>query len=205
MRVAIVGCGGSNGAYLIEQTVVGEAALRFDEVWAINHQVLWIKHDLGIIIDDRSLFEAECPRLFSYMMSEDATPFVTCHTSEYPRSIPYPIDDVITALNDDLLNNVGAYAVALAIAKGYDMTLYGLDYHWEKDLSYEAGGQNVAYLIGLARGRGLKVHVTMPSQMLDTNTVRVIDGVPRRKLYGYVEQPPMGHLPMALGVEAVPL
>lgn len=204
MRVAIVASGGSNGAYLVEQTVVGEKKNRFDEVWAVNHQCLWIKHDLGFIIDDRTLFESECPLLYEYMQREDSTPFFTCQTSKYPRSIPYPVDDVVNALDDDLLNNVGAFAIGYGISRGCDMTLYGLDYHWEGTSSYERGGQAVSYLIGLARGRGLDVKITMPSPLLDTNTVRVIDGKPRRKLYGYTKQPYMGHLPQAKGVEGAP-
>ena len=209
-RVAIVGSGSSNGAYLVEQTLVGEIQHpRFNEIWAVNHQCLWIKHDLGFIIDDSTMFKTDCPVLHEYMCSEEATPFYTCQANDFPQGQPYPVDDVVKALNDDLLNNVGCYAVAYGITMGYDMTLYGMDYLWdaggdplpESKAFYERGGQAVSYLIGLARGRGLKVTITHPSPLLDINTVRIVDGKARRKLYGYVKQPPMGHLPPALGVE----
>ena len=208
-RVAIVASGTSNGAYLVEQTLVGEINHpRFNEFWALNHQCLWIKHDLGFIIDDSSMFETDCPLLFEYVSSKNATPFYTCQ-SNYPQGMDYPIDDVVTALNDDLLNNVGCYAIGYAIARGYDMTLYGMDYLWdaggdplpESKAFYERGGQAVSYLIGLARGMGLNVTITAPSPLLDINTVRIVDGKARRKLYGYINQPAMGHLPPALGVE----
>ena len=103
-RVAIVASGSSNGAYLIEQTLVGEIQHpRFSEIWALNHQCLWIKHDLGFIIDDSSMFENDCQLLFEYMSSEDAKPFLTCQTNVHPQAVTYPIDDVVKALNDDLL------------------------------------------------------------------------------------------------------
>ena len=57
-RVAIVGCGGSCGAYLIEGLATVELNPdRIDQVWAINHMVLWLKHDLGFIIDDAGLVD----------------------------------------------------------------------------------------------------------------------------------------------------
>ncbi len=166
---------------------------------------LYIKHDLGFIMDDTGLVEDPCPVLHKYM-KETTTPYYSSlPKGTYPANRLYPIDDVVGAVQDDLFNNIGCYAIGYAIAMEYDMNLYGLDYYWEHTGTREKGGQAVAYLVGLARGMGLEVNITMPSPLLDTNTVRVIDGKPRRQLYGYKEQPPMGHLPPARGIEHAPL
>ncbi len=207
MRVAIVSCGGSSGAFLIESLSTAETEPdRFDQIWAINHMVLWLKHDLGFIIDDTSLVEGVCPVLLNYMKTTTTPYYSSLPDGHYPSNRAFPIDEVVTDLRDDLFNNVGCYAIGYAISIGVEsMTLYGMDYFWENYGSYERGGQAVSYLVGLARGRGIEVNVTMPSPLLDTNTVRVIDGKPRRRLYGYKEQPAMGHLPPSLGIEGAPL
>ena len=203
MKVAIVGCGGSCGAYLIEGLATVEVdPNKHDQVWALNHMCLAIKHDLGIIIDDIPLVKDTCPVLHEYMETTE-TPYLSAFaTGTFKSNQQFPLDVVVTAINDDLLNNVGCYAIAYAIAIGVErMTLFGMDYFWDMTMNYERGGPAVAYLIGLARGRGIEVNITAPSPMLQTNTVRIIDGRARRQLHGYTKQPAMGHLPGTLGIE----
>lgn len=156
-------------------------------------------------MDDIPLVEHQCPKLFDYMKTTDVPYFSSFPSGHFMMNRAFPVDEVVTALDDDILNNVGCYAIGYAIAKGFDMTLYGMDYYWEHTGDYEKGGQAVCYLIGLARGRGIQVNITMPSPLLDTNSVRMIDGKPRRKLYGYTKQPAMGHLPPAKGIEGAPV
>ncbi len=207
MKVAIVGCGGSCGAYLIEGLAVAESQPdKFDQVWAMNHMCLSIKHDLGFIIDAIPLVKDTCPVLYEYMQNTETPYLSSLPSGHFKASKPFPVDDVVRALNDDLLDNVGCYILGYAIAIGVEsMTLYGMDYFWDLTVRYEKGGQSVAYLVGLARGKGIEVNITMPSPLLDSNTVRVIDGQPRRQLHGYNKQPAMGHLPGSLGIERAPI
>ncbi len=207
MKVVIVGCGGSCGAYLIEGLATVELNPdKYDQIWALNHMCLAIKHDLGFIVDDIPLVKDACPTLYEYMENTE-TPWLSClPAGHFKANKPFPVDDVVTALNDDLLNNVGCFAIGYAIAiRVESMTLYGMDYFWDFSMAYERGGPAVAYLIGLARGKGIEVNITMPSPMLQSNTVRMIDGKARRQLHGYTKQPAMGHLPDALGIERAPI
>lgn len=204
MKVAIVGCGGSCGAYLMEAAGI-RWINRFDEVWAIGHMAMYIRHDRAFVLDDLTVMADAHPDFTDWLRTHDRPVVTSTVYPGFPTAVVYPLDAVVTCIDDDLLDNGGVMALAQAITEGAtEISLYGLDFNWSGH-SHEQGGEACAYLVGLARGRGVAVNITLPSPFMDARTVREIDGKARRQIYGYrLKQPPMGHLPPAKGIDGAP-
>lgn len=97
--------------------------------------------------------------------------------ADIPNSVRYPIEDVVKDVTDYLTSSV-AYMLALAILeKRSTIHLYGVDMVVE-----EYAGQRacVEYLMGLARGRGLKIILPEVSPLI------------KAPLYGRGESKPGG-------------
>lgn len=87
-----------------------------------------------------------CPRLYM----QDAY-------AEVPGSIRYPFKEVAQTTGDYWCSSIG-YALALAIhEEAEEIGIYGVDMRGAEEYGYQR--PNVEYLIGLARGKGIKVHV----------------------------------------------
>jgi len=104
---------------------------------------------------------------------------------DVPKSITYPIEDIVRMLGGiDPMNSDGryfassiAYMLALAILEEFEeIHLYGIDLLTDGEYAYQR--PNAEYLIGLARGLGRRVHVPTASALLKFNHI-----------YGY-EKPP---------------
>lgn len=88
-----------------------------------------------------------------------------------PNSVRYPIEDVIKFLqsgdpyaNGDYFASSIAYMLALAIYKGYhEIHLYGIDLLCVDEYAFQR--PNAEYLVGLARGLGIKVYIPTESAM----------------------------------------
>lgn len=101
---------------------------------------------------------------------------------EIPKSVRYPIEDIthlvgVTNKKTPYLESSIAYMVALAILElkpGDKIGIWGVDLHTAGEYVYQRA--NLEYLIGLARGKGIKVY-TPPQSALLTHAF----GVP----YGY--------------------
>jgi hypothetical protein len=94
---------------------------------------------------------AECDRLY---MQDDTL----------PNAIPYPFDEVAQTTGY-YWNSSIAYALALAIHEGAEeIGVYGVDMKGDDEYGYQK--PNVEYLLGLAKGRGIKVHVPEESPLL---------------------------------------
>lgn len=69
----------------------------------------------------------------------------------------YPFDDVAQSVGDYWNSSIG-YMLALAIhEKADEIGIYGVDMAGDDEYAYQR--PNCEYLIGLARGRGIKVHI----------------------------------------------
>ena len=80
--------------------------------------------------------------------------------SYLPGSIKYPLDEVIADVGDYFCSSI-AYMLALAIhEKAEEILLCGVDMRADEEYGHQR--PNCEYLIGLARGRGIKV--TIPEQ-----------------------------------------
>lgn len=89
----------------------------------------------------------------------------------------YPFEEV--AKTTDYWNSSIAYAMAMAIHEGAEeIGVYGVDMKGDDEYGYQK--PNMEYLIGLARGRGIVVHVPEESPLLKFNAVgiRFYDHVP---------------------------
>ena len=88
----------------------------------------------------------ECPRLY---MQEAYTGL---------PAVPYPFDAVAESIGAYYFNSSIAYAMALAIHEGAtDIALFGVDMKGEDEYGYQR--PNMEYLIGVARGKGIRVSV----------------------------------------------
>jgi hypothetical protein len=75
----------------------------------------------------------------------------------------YPIEDVTRSTGDYFVSSV-AYMLALAIHEGADeIGLWGVD--MDRGTEYEYQRANGEYLIGFARGRGIKIHLPASSPL----------------------------------------
>lgn len=69
----------------------------------------------------------------------------------------YPFDEVAETVGDYWCSSI-AYMLALAIHEGAEeIGVYGVDMRGDDEYGYQK--PNCEYLIGLARGRGIKVHI----------------------------------------------
>lgn len=99
---------------------------------------------------------------------------------DIPMSVQYPmkeIGDLVgrTTQGTPYLESSIAYMLAQAIYEGVDKVgIWGVDLHCLSEYSYQR--PNLEYLIGLARGRGMKVFIPPQSALLTHEK-----GVP----YGY--------------------
>lgn len=84
--------------------------------------------------------------------------------SEVPGAERYPYERVAEVCGAYWESSV-AYAVALAIAEGAkEIGIHGVSMKADEEYAYQR--PNLEYLIGLARGRGIKVHVPESSSVL---------------------------------------
>lgn len=91
---------------------------------------------------------------------------------EIPTAQLLPLDHMKAVFGDYFESSI-AYMVGLAILEGYqDIHLYGVDLH--RNTPYEAERNSTEYLIGWARGSGIRVHIPSGSRLLK----------PERGLYG---------------------
>lgn len=89
---------------------------------------------------------------------------------DIPKSVRYPIEEITalvgkTSNGHPYLESSIAYMVALAIHEGVDkIGIWGVDLHCDTEYDYQR--PNMEYLIGLARGRGIKVFIPPQSALL---------------------------------------
>lgn len=90
---------------------------------------------------------------------------------DIPASVRYPMEEVAklvgkaTAKDTPYLESSIAYMLAQAILEGVDRVgIWGVDLHCESEYAYQR--PNLEYLIGLARGKGIKVFIPPQSQLL---------------------------------------
>lgn len=89
---------------------------------------------------------------------------------DIPMSVRYPMEDVTkiigkTAVGTPYLESSIAYMIALALHERVDrIGIWGVDLHCDSEYAYQR--PNLEYLIGLARGMGIKVYIPPQSALL---------------------------------------
>ena len=95
--------------------------------------------------------------------------------AEVPLSVEYPIKRVVEVFGDYFTNSI-SYMIALAIMEQYEeIGVYGVD--MAQDSEYGHQRPSCEYMIGYARGRGIKVFLP-----------KTCDLVKMRFMYGYEDE-----------------
>lgn len=117
-------------------------------------------HDARLLWSEHS---RRRPKYFE-RLEQCASLYMQGKTPWVPNAIPYPFDAVADSIGAYYFNSSVAYALALAIHEGAEeIGVYGCDMASDGEYGYQR--PNVEYLIGLARGRGIKVHVPDESSL----------------------------------------
>lgn len=194
--VAIVGMGPSASEYFLYNWKKKDL-FRVDEVWGVNSTLGSVVMDKCFIMDDLKGIEQRYPQWADKLKLAN-TPIITCKQyPDYPAAYAYPLDDVLKACPDGYFTNTPAYMVGYALAIGVqELWLFGCDFSYPGSTGVEAGAQNLAFLLGYAKGAG-KLHYRIPgaSTLLDANLVQKTKDektgaeVVRYPLYGYEFNP----------------
>ncbi len=126
---------------------------RADGIFQMHKPVIW-----------RSKTNRNDPEHYGWLKSGD-TPviFMQDEYSDVPKSERYPLEDAL-----DLAPGIGyftssvAYAIALAILKGYKrIEVYGVEMETQSEYGHQRVG--VAFWTGVAAGRGIQIDFHSPS------------------------------------------
>ena len=114
---------------------------------------------------------------YAAWLSKCPIPVYMCDKrDDVPNSVRYPIEEMVSIFGDYFYSTV-SYAIALAIREGFEeIGLWGIDL--AHDSEYEYQKPSAEYLLGVAIGRGITVHLPSQSALLK-GTYR----------YGYSEMP----------------
>lgn len=146
--------------------------------WRVMHR-LFEMHDLRLLQSEHSGRPAGyLDRLHGVYMQE-----------AYPDlgAVRYPFEEV-SKTTGAYWNSSIAYALAMAIHEGVDeIGIWGVDMKGDDEYAYQRA--NMEYLIGLARGKGIAVHIPESSPLCKFTPVgcRFFDHVPTYKdRYGWL-------------------
>jgi hypothetical protein len=122
----------------------------------------WQRLDCGFEMHDSRLLASEHSRRKADYLDR---------LKELPRlymQANYPFDDVAKTIGGYYFNSSIAYAMALAIHEGAEeIGVWGVDLVADEEYAYQR--PNMEYLIGIARGRGIKVHIPDDSALCKFN------------------------------------
>ena len=116
------------------------------------------------IHDQRMLSEYPDWEQYRERLSHCPFVYVQYETDQLPNGRAYPLNEVEQTTTNYLCSSI-AYMLALAIHEGAEeIGVWGVDMKAYEEYGYQR--PNVEYLIGLAHGRGIKVHVAEQSPVL---------------------------------------
>jgi hypothetical protein len=137
------------------------------ELWGLPwHEGQWPHmHRLFEMHDLRLLRSEHCKRPEGYMERlRECQPYMQ-HDSEYGKRYPF---EEVAKTTGYYWNSSIAYALAMAIHEGAEeIGLWGVDMKADDEYGYQR--PNVEFLIGLAIGSGIKVHIPETSPLLKFN------------------------------------
>jgi hypothetical protein len=140
--------------------------MRMERAFEMHDTSLWAKYARPDYIERLNML----PRLYL----QEPHP-------EIPRGVVYPFDDVAQSCGAYWSSSIG-YMLALAIHEGAEeISVLGVAMEAHDEYGYQR--PNTEYLIGLARGKGIKVHVPEKSPLCKYGKQF---GYPSR--YGHLEE-----------------
>jgi len=129
------------------------------EKWGLPWDSDWVRMDRLFEMHDIRLLNSEhSKRKDGYLNRlRDCEATLYMQKDYFPCATAYPFDEVAKTTGA-YWNSSIAYAMALAIHEEADeIGVYGVDMKGDDEYCYQR--PNMEYLIGLARGKGIKVHV----------------------------------------------
>lgn len=189
MHVALVGCGLSCKDYLYVAESRGGRSAFCDEVWAVKTLGTVFDCDRIFHMDDMRVQEARAQAgdekkaaMIAWMKKHPGPIYTSVVRPEYPGMVEYPLEDVLNAVGTPYFNSTVAYAICYAIYLGVTrLSVFGCDFSYPSGLGLEheaeAGRGCCEYWLGRAMQRGMEVHVTPTSTLLDADV--------KDKFYGY--------------------
>ena len=183
----MVGLGPSANAFWLENAQFNEAS-PYESVWVVNRGMVSFRHDAVFDMHDLRQLTRKYPHEMRRFVTAEKPIVTLAAYPEFPMSVVFPIKEVLEFVKHDILNSTPAYMVAFAAMIGVkEMYLYGMDFHYENLDRAEAGGQGMAYMLGMCQVWGINYRIPNTSSLLDAYRVRLVDGQPMRPLYGYDE------------------
>lgn len=142
------------------------------EIWVINDMCLLAPrvdrvfdiHDEPMILADAAINEGVRKEVEWLRANSKIDVYMRDSYDWVPRAKPYPVDEVVKEFGS-YLTNTASYMIALALYEGVDeIGLWGID--MAHGTEYAAQLPSCEYFIGVARGRGVPVHVPEASTLL---------------------------------------
>jgi len=158
------------------------------EIWGVNDAYLMDgmkRWDRWFQIHDLSLYSArengvDFETMLAQYASWDCPVYMFEKYNLVPNAVKFPYEKLIQEFGE-YFNNTISWLIAFAMHEGFkEIHIYGVD--MAKGTEFGNQRPSCEYFLGLARGRGIKVHIPEESQLLKT-----------KYLYGYQEEESDGH------------
>lgn len=183
--VNIVAMGSSRNDFIATQLAENRPPLLVDaETWTINYMAEAIYCDRIIHVDPIHAYEGHpVVRGFLQKALKHNIPFYTSWPHpKYPNHVIYPFDRVLQTIGVAYLNTSVAYAIALAMADGFnEIGLFGCDFSYPNVHVSESGRACCEFLMGLGSQRGIKFAIASSSTLMDMHT--------QQQPYGFFANP----------------
>lgn len=148
------------------------------EIWGLNELYQFIpRYDRWFEIHPRGLYETDLNRTSEHIkkLREMKCPvYMHQHWDDIPASVPYPLEVVCQAFPNPCpearpyLSNSITYMILLAILEQFqEIHLYGVDMSHTSE--YASQRPSCEWAVGVAQGRGIKVHIPSESDLLKCN------------------------------------
>jgi hypothetical protein len=143
------------------------------EKWGLPwHEGYWHRFDRSFEMHDMRLLDSKHSKRKSYYAKRLLElPNLYMQAKYFSNVTVYPFEEVAKTTGA-YWNSSIAYAMALAIHEGAEeIGVFGVDMKGDDEYGYQK--PNMEYLIGLARGKGIKVTIPDESPLLKFNAVGV--------------------------------
>ncbi len=156
------------------------------EKWGMPWDGEWARFDRAFELHDPSSFGDDCyPKGYKERLFNIPKLYLQRKQDEFPNSLTYPLGEVIESVGMDYFQSSAAYMIALAAHEGAsDIAIYGLSMGDDTPYGYQRA--NAEYLIGIASGSGITVHIQKPTSLCQYQPEQdFVDEYPLR--YGWIK------------------
>lgn len=156
------------------------------EKWGLAWDGDWAGFDRVFEIHDPASFCDDCyPKNYRERLSHCPRLYLQRKMPEFPGSIEYPLADVVKTVGMDYFQSSVAYMIALAVHEGAEeIAIFGASMGDDTPYGYQRA--NAEYMVGLAAGSGITVHIEQPSALCQYQPEQeFIEDYPLR--YGWTE------------------